>query len=188
MARHRCGDRVAGRHGRRVPHCLPASPGQTGLPGDLAAIIPDTDGMYADLVNDFMAVEASPELMQADERQAQWRPDGRCATFIPRVTYEEPLPLDCTAARHFTDDGPPVPAWDALALTSATRNRHVVNVLRANLPKGDRAGRPGTFARAHVVTVTEISSVRQECAAAVRARRAASHCRTSPMGRAAGRR
>lgn len=39
-----------------------------------------------------------------------------------------------TAARRYADEVPPVPAWDALALTSAARNRHVVSVLRANLP------------------------------------------------------
>ena len=100
---------------------------------DLAAIIPQCGSLYADLVNDFMAVEASPELVQADERRAQWRPDGPGGTFIPMIRYAEPLPPDGTAARHFTEEGPTVPAWDALALTSVVRNRHIVSVLRANL-------------------------------------------------------
>jgi hypothetical protein len=51
----------------------------------------------------------------------------------PRVRYAEPLPLDGCEARHFQYPAPPVPAWDALALTSVTRDRHVVNVLRNNL-------------------------------------------------------
>ena len=42
------------------------------------------------------------------------------------VAYTEPLPPDGVAAPHFTDQQPPVPAWDALALASIARNRHVV--------------------------------------------------------------
>ena len=71
--------------------------------------------------------------MRADERRAQWRPDGAGGTFTPRVSYAEPLPPDGIAARHYTDAAPPVPAWDTLALTSVVRNRHTVSVLRANL-------------------------------------------------------
>ena len=42
------------------------------------------------------------------------------------VAYAEPLPPDGVAAKHYTDQEPPVPAWDALALASVVRNRHAV--------------------------------------------------------------
>ena len=100
---------------------------------DLAAIIPQSGDLYMDLVNEFLAVGADPQLMRADERRAQWRLDGTGLTLTPRITYAEPLPLDGNAARHFRDAAPPIPAWDALALTSVARDRHVVNVLHANL-------------------------------------------------------
>ena len=100
---------------------------------DLAAIIPHSGDLYMDLVNEFLAVDADPKLMQADEGRAQWRPDGMGVTLAPRIIYAEPLPPDGCAARHFRDPAPPVPAWDALALTSVARDRHVVDVLRANL-------------------------------------------------------
>jgi hypothetical protein len=100
---------------------------------DLAAIIPDSGDLYMDLVNEFLAVGADPQLMQADEARAQWRPDGTGVTLTPRIIYAEPLPPDGCAARHFRDPAPPVPAWDALALASVARDRHVVDVLRANL-------------------------------------------------------
>jgi hypothetical protein len=43
--------------------------------------------------------------------------------MIAGVAYAEPLPLDGVAAKHYTDQEPPVPAWDALALASVARNR-----------------------------------------------------------------
>ena len=100
---------------------------------DLAAIIPQSGDLYVDTVNEFLAVDADSQLLRADERRAQWRPDGTGVTLAPRVRYAEPLPPDGCAARHFQDPAPPVPAWDALALTSVTRDRHVANVLRNNL-------------------------------------------------------
>ena len=100
---------------------------------DLAAIIPQSGGLYMDLINEFLAVDADPELMQADERRAQWRIDGAALTLTPRINYAEPLPPDGTAAAHFRAAAPPLPAWDALALTSTARDRHIVTVLRANL-------------------------------------------------------
>ena len=100
---------------------------------DLAAIIPHSGDLYTDTVNDFLAVDADSQLLRADARRAQWRPDGAGVTLAPRVRYTEPMPPDSCAARHFQDPAPPVPAWDALALTSVTRDRHVVNVLRNNL-------------------------------------------------------
>ena len=56
-----------------------------------------------------------------------------------RSRLREPLPPDGVAAQHFTDQEPPVPAWDALALASVARNRHVVRTLRATcrIPPGD---------------------------------------------------
>ena len=56
-------------------------------------------------------------------------------TLTAGFAYTEPLPPDGVAAQHFTDQEPPVPAWDALALASVARNRHVVRTLRDNLPK-----------------------------------------------------
>lgn len=100
---------------------------------DLAAVIPGGGSLYGDLVNDFLAADASPEITRADERRAQWRPDGASATFTPHVRYAEPLPPDGAAASHYTDAAPPVPEWEALALASTTRNRHVVSAMRAIL-------------------------------------------------------
>jgi hypothetical protein len=100
---------------------------------DLAAIIPHSGDLYMDLVNEFLAVDADPQLMQADEGRAQWRPDGPGVTLVPRIIYAEPLPPDECAARHFRGPAPLVPAWDAHALISVARDRHVVHVLRANL-------------------------------------------------------
>jgi hypothetical protein len=102
---------------------------------DLAAVIPQSDDLYADLVNDFLAVDVDPQLLRADECRAQWRPGATGTTVIAKVTYAEPLPADGNAARHFCDPAPPVPAWDALALTSIARDRHLVDVLRTNLTK-----------------------------------------------------
>jgi hypothetical protein len=100
---------------------------------DLVALIPQSGDLYADLVNDFLAVDADPQLLRADERRAQWRPGGAGATLTSKVSYAEPLPRDSSAARHFRDPAAPIPAWDALALTSIARDRHVVDVLHANL-------------------------------------------------------
>lgn len=102
---------------------------------DLSAVIPGGGDLYADTVNDFLAVDASPLLIRADERRAQWRPDGPGVTLTVQIAYAEPLPPDGIAAKHFTDQGPPVPAWDALALVSVARNRHTVNTLRDNLSR-----------------------------------------------------
>jgi hypothetical protein len=90
---------------------------------DLAAVIPAGRDLYADIVNDFLVVHASPVLLQADERRAQWRPDGPGAMLTAGVAYAEPLPPDGLAAQHFTGQESPVPAWDVLALASVARNR-----------------------------------------------------------------
>ena len=103
---------------------------------DLAAVIPEGGELYGDVVNEFLAADASPVLLQADEQRAQWRPDGPGGTLTAGIAYAEPLPHDGAAAPHFTAQRPPVPAWDALALTSVARNRHVVQTLRDNLPQG----------------------------------------------------
>lgn len=71
-------------------------------------------GLYADVVNDFLTVDASPVLMRADERRAQWRPDGP-GTLAVQIAYAGALPPDGIAAPHFTYGEPPVPVWDALA-------------------------------------------------------------------------
>jgi len=102
---------------------------------DLAAVVPGGRELYADIVNDFVAADASPVLLQADERRAQWRPNGPGGMLTAGVAYTEPLPPNGIAASHFTEPEPPVPAWDALALASVTRNRHVVQTLRGNLPQ-----------------------------------------------------
>lgn len=80
-------------------------------------------------------MDADPQLMQADECRAQWRPDGTGVRLARRIAYAEPLPPDGCAAGHFRDRPPPVLAWDALALTSVARDRHVVDVLHANLTR-----------------------------------------------------
>jgi hypothetical protein len=108
---------------------------------DIAALLPGSAELYEDLVNEFLAAGADPQLLQADELRAQWRPDGTGVTLIPRISYAEPLPPDDTAAAHYAAPEPPVPAWDALALTSVTRDRHVVAVLRAAL--GEIEKQPG---------------------------------------------
>ena len=113
--------------GRVVPQY---SIGQPGGPRYRFAL-PGSAGLYEDLVNEFLAAGADPHLLQADELRAQWRPDGPGVTLTPRISYAEPLSPDGTAAAHYAAPAPPVPAWDALALTSITRDRHVVAVLRA---------------------------------------------------------
>lgn len=99
---------------------------------DLTAIIPGCADLYMDMVNEFLAVGADPWLLQADEHRAQWQP-GTGATLTPNVIYAEPLPSDGIAAAHHRTEPPPVPSWDALALTSITRDRHIPAVLRASL-------------------------------------------------------
>ena len=64
----------------------------TTVLADLSAIIPGGADLYADTVNDFLAVDASPVLMRADERRAQWRPDGPGVTLAVQIAYAEPLP------------------------------------------------------------------------------------------------
>jgi hypothetical protein len=103
------------------PHRRPWSYVATVL-ADLAAVIPESRDLYADMVNDILAVDASPVLLQVDERRAQWRPDGPGGMLTAGVDYAEPLPPDGLAAQHFTGQEPPVPAWDALALASVARN------------------------------------------------------------------
>ena len=100
---------------------------------DLAAVVPGGRDLYADMVNDFVAADVSPVLLRG-ERRAQWRPDGPGGMLTAGVAYTEPLPPNGIAAPHFTEPEPPVPAWDALALASVARNRHVVQTLRGNLP------------------------------------------------------
>ena len=100
---------------------------------DLAAVLPGSATLYEDLVNEFLAVGADPQMLEADEIRAQWRPDGTGVTLIPRISYAEPLPPDGSAAAHYAAPMPPVPPWDALALTSVTRDRHLVAVFRAAL-------------------------------------------------------
>ena len=99
---------------------------------DLTAIIPGCADLYMDMVNEFLAVGADPWLLQADERRAQWRP-GTGATLTPNIIYAEPLPSAGIAAAHHRAEPPPVPPWDALALTSITRDRHTLATLRASL-------------------------------------------------------
>jgi hypothetical protein len=98
---------------------------------DLTAIIPGCADLYMDMVNEFLAAGADPWLLQADERRAQWRP-GTATTLTPNIIYAEPLPSDRIAAAHHRADPPPVPPWDALALTSITRDRHTLATLRAS--------------------------------------------------------
>lgn len=100
---------------------------------DLTAILPGSAGLYQDMVDEFLAVGADPSLLQADERRAQWRPDGAGITLTPNIRYTEPLPHDGVAAAPYQAEPPLVPAWDALALTSITRNRHNLAFLRASL-------------------------------------------------------
>jgi hypothetical protein len=100
---------------------------------DLTAILPGSADLYQDMVNELVAVGADPSLLQADERRAQWRPDRVGVTLTPNIRYTEPLPHDGVAAAHHQVEPPPVPAWDALALTSITRNRRNVASLRASL-------------------------------------------------------
>ena len=98
---------------------------------DLTAIIPGCADLYMDMVNEFLAAGADPWLLQADEHRAQWRP-GTGATLTPNIIYTEPLPSNGIAAAHHRAEPPPVPAWDALALTSITRDRHIPAILRAS--------------------------------------------------------
>lgn len=75
---------------------------------DLATVVPGGSGLYGDVVNDFLAVDASPVLMRADERRAQGRPDGtgtscgRCAATCRKA------PADASAPRR-QDRRPPLP-------------------------------------------------------------------------------
>ena len=91
---------------------------------DLTAILPGSADLYQDMVNEFLAAGADPSLLEADERRAQWRPDGAGVTLTPNIRYTERLPPDGAAAAHHGAEPPPVPAWDALSLTSIPHNRH----------------------------------------------------------------
>jgi hypothetical protein len=96
---------------------------------DLAAVVPEGAGLYADIINEFLAVDAFPLLLSADERRAQWRPDG-AGVRLMHVDYRDPLPADGVATSHFDNPAPPVPAWDAVALASTARNRHSIAAVR----------------------------------------------------------
>ena len=91
---------------------------------DLTAIIPACSGLYADVVNDFLAVDASPVLMRADERRAQWRPDGPGGTRAAQIPYVEPLP----------------PPTGSRPSTSPTRNRPSPPGMRSPWPASSVTG------------------------------------------------
>jgi len=98
---------------------------------DLATVVGDGADLYADVLNEFLAVDVVPELVTADESRAQWRPDGAGTRLTVHVEYREPLPPDKQAAAHFAETASPIPAWDAVALSSVVRNRHSILAVRA---------------------------------------------------------
>jgi hypothetical protein len=100
---------------------------------DLAAVLPGGATLYADVVNEFLAIDAIPQLAAADEQRAQWRPDGPGVRLVVRVEYRDPLPAGDDAAAHFRDAAAPIPAWDAVALASVVRNRHSIPATRTLL-------------------------------------------------------
>jgi hypothetical protein len=100
---------------------------------DLAAILFGSTPLYSDVLNEFLAVDVVPQLMTADEHHAQWRPEGPRTRLTVRVEYREVLAPDGAPAAHFQDEGPTIPAWDAVALASVARNRHSVAAVRALL-------------------------------------------------------
>jgi hypothetical protein len=77
---------------------------------DLAAVVPGGSGLFGDVVDDFLAVDASPVLIRADERRAQWRPDRTGTAMTVGVAYAEPLPPDGVAGQALHRPGAARPA------------------------------------------------------------------------------
>lgn len=100
---------------------------------DLAAVIPGGRELYAEIVNEFLAVGIYPQIRIADESQAHWRPDGAGVRLVQPVRYQDALPDDGYPATHFHDDGSPLPSADAVALMSISRDRHVISVVQSAL-------------------------------------------------------
>lgn len=97
---------------------------------DLATIIPGSEDLYTDIVNEFLAVGIVPQIRIADEAKAHWRPDGAGVRLVQPVRYSDTLPETGYPASHFQDEGSPLPSADAIALMSISRDRHVVSVLQ----------------------------------------------------------
>jgi len=87
--------------------------------------------LYGDVLNDTLASGACPELVLPDGARRTWRPDDRRRRLLPLVRYTEPLPADGAAADHHHQAvDPGLRAWDVLAMSSVTRDRHdVVNLV-----------------------------------------------------------
>jgi hypothetical protein len=103
---------------------------------DLAAVIPGSGDLYAEIVNEFLAVGIFPQIRMADESRANWRPDGAGVRLVQPVRYLDTLPDTGHPAPHFQDDGSPVPSPDAVALMSVSRDRHVISVFRNTIAQG----------------------------------------------------
>jgi len=71
---------------------------------DLAAVLPGDGALYADVVNEFLAVDVVQQLAVADEQRAQWRPDGAGVRLVVRVEYRDPLPADFIVGFEQRDD------------------------------------------------------------------------------------
>jgi hypothetical protein len=103
---------------------------------DIAAVLPEGDALYFEIVNEFLAVGIVSQFRSADEAQAHWRPDGAGVRLIQPIRYPESLPADRLPAAHFRDEAPRIPTADAVALMSVPRDRHAVQLMRAILSSG----------------------------------------------------
>ncbi|KAA2262853.1 hypothetical protein F0L68_11540 [Solihabitans fulvus] len=100
---------------------------------DLATLVPGDDSFYQDVINEFLAVDIFAQLRIADEHRAQWRPDGAGVRFITQVPYRDSAGSMEPVSAHHDNVSQPVSPWDAVALASVVRDRHVVPALRAAL-------------------------------------------------------
>jgi hypothetical protein len=97
---------------------------------DVAALLGLGD-LYNLARNDFLAVGANPTNLIADESQARYGAHEAGLRLQATIPYREPYPgVDEPVAPHHARAEGPDPAWDVLALSSLTRDRHDIAALK----------------------------------------------------------